>query len=192
MFSRKKYQTIADNDLPSAFREMRKSLVLEEIYKRFSHLMFGTCLKYLQNKDDAEDCVMDIFQKLPSLLETHQIQYFKSWLFMVTKNECLMRLRKQKNKSLPIELMQIEENDVQSAINEKIALDQQIDRLNDAIQELNEEQKKCIQLFYLEKKCYQEIADELNLSVNKVKSAIQNGKRNLKIKLQEHAVFKSA
>ena len=192
MFSRKKYQTIADNDLPSAFREMRKSLVLEEIYKRFSHLMFGTCLKYLQNKDDAEDCVMDIFQKLPSLLETHQIQYFKSWLFMVTKNECLMRLRKQKNKSLPIELMQIEENDVQSAINEKISLDQQIDRLNDAIQELNEEQKKCIQLFYLEKKCYQEIADELNLSVNKVKSAIQNGKRNLKIKLQEHAVFKSA
>lgn len=154
--------------------------------------MFGTCLKYLQNKDDVEDCVMDIFQKLPSLLETHQIQYFKSWLFMVTKNECLMRLRKQKNKSLPIELMQIEENDVQSAINEKIALDQQIDRLNDAIQELNEEQKKCIQLFYLEKKCYQEIADELNLSVNKVKSAIQNGKRNLKIKLQEHAVFKSA
>ncbi|MCC5923270.1 MAG: sigma-70 family RNA polymerase sigma factor [Crocinitomicaceae bacterium] len=192
MFSRKKYQTIADNDLPAAFREMRKSLVLEEIYKRFSHLMFGTCLKYLQNKNDAEDCVMDIFQKLPNLLEANEIQYFKSWLYMVTKNECLMRLRKKKNVELPIDLLQIAENDVESTINEKISLEQQIDRLNDAIQSLNGEQKKCIQLFYLEKKCYQEIATQMNLSINKVKSAIQNGKRNLKIKLQEHAIFKSA
>lgn len=192
MFSRKKYETLADNELPVAFQSMRKNLIIEEVYKRFSHLIFGTCLKYLQNKNDAEDCVMEIFQKLPELLENHNIQYFKSWLFMVTKNECLMRLRQKKNIEIPIDLMQVQEDDSENTINEKISQEQQIAQLNVAIKELNDLQKTCIQMFYLQKKCYQEIADEMDLTTNKVKSAIQNGKRNLKIKLQEHAIFKSA
>ena len=49
------------------------------------------------------------------------------------------------------------------------------------IEKLKAEQKSCIQLFYFENKCYREIAERLYMEEKKVKSYIQNGKRNLKI-----------
>jgi RNA polymerase sigma-70 factor (ECF subfamily) len=186
-----KYKQLSDDELPEAFCKMNADRVLSEIYKRFGHLMFGTCLKYLDSKEEAEDCVMELFEKLPEKLKTHSINHFKSWLYMVTKNECLMKIRKKKINTLPIN-NEIVEGEIEGEKELKILLEQKIEALYDAINELKEEQKIVIQKFYLEKKSYVEVSEEMQLPLKTVKSAIQNGKRNLKMKLIEHVSFKSA
>lgn len=186
-----KYKQLSDDDLAEAFKTMNADKVLAEIYRRFGHLMFGTCLKYLENWEEAEDCVMELFEKMPDRLSSHTVKHFKSWLYMVTKNECLMRIRKKKLNTLPInnELVGTDDEDDQDL---KLILEQKIEALHAALSELKEEQKVVIQKFYLERKSYAEVSEELNMPVKTVKSAIQNGKRNLKMKLIEHVSFKSA
>lgn len=190
MFRKKTtYQGLDDNSLAAEYRLRPSNAVLSEIYRRFGHLMFGTCLNYLKNQQDAEDCVMEIFEDLPEKLKKFEVTFLKSWLFMTTKNACLMKLRKKKmlTDSLEEELTAVEEND-----HSKEILEVKLTALENAISDLTEEQQHTIKLFYLEKKSYQEISDETQLPLKKVKSAIQNGKRNLKLKLENHDSFKSA
>lgn len=186
-----KYKQLSDDELPEAFCNLNADRVLSEIYKRFGHLMFGTCLKYLDSREEAEDCVMELFEKLPEKLKSHSISHFKSWLYMVTKNECLMKIRKKKINTLPIN-NELLEGSLEGEKEMKVLLEQKIDALYDAINALKEEQKLVIQKFYLEKKSYVEVSHEMQLPLKTVKSAIQNGKRNLKMKLIEHVSFKSA
>lgn len=186
-----KYRQLSDDELPEAYSTMNGDRVLTEIYQRFGHLMFGTCLKYLDSKEEAEDCVMELFEKLPKKLKSHSINHFKSWLYMVTKNECLMKIRKKTINTLPIN-NELVEGEIEGEKEMKILLEQKIEALHDAINDLKGEQKVVIQKFYLEKKSYAEVSQEMKMPINTVKSAIQNGKRNLKMKLIEHVSFKSA
>ena len=186
---KKTYQGFEDNHLAEEYRLYPSNAIISEIYHRFGHLMFGTCLNYLKNAQDAEDCVMEIFAGLPEKLAKFKISHLKSWLFMTTKNACLMRLRKKKilTSSLEEELTEVIQDD-----QERRTLEVKLEVLEAAIAELTREQQLTINLFYLEKKSYQEISDTLKLPLKKVKSAIQNGKRNLKLKLENHDSFKSA
>ena len=184
------YQDAADNDLAELFRNGDKEKVLAEIYQRFGHLMFGTCLNYLHHKEDAEDCVMEIFETLPKLLAKHEVNYLKSWLFSVTKNACLMRLRKKNNYTE--ELKENSEMNDDTFLEEKKLTELKLISLEEAITSLSDEQATAIRLFYYEKKSYQEVSETMGVSLNKVKSAIQNGKRAIKLKLENHVVFKSA
>lgn len=186
---RKKYNKIEDNALPEVFRKSEDQRIIAEIYNRYSHLMLGIALKYLKNKIDAEDLVMDIMEKLPKLLMSHKIIYFKSWLYTVTKNECLMKLRKN-NYDVDIESIAIKDSS-NADYDEKIADEQKIAILEKVLADLEPMQKKVIQAFYLDDMSYTEISEKFGYELKKVKSAIQNGKRNLKIKLQNHEVFKT-
>ena len=182
------YHQLSDEDLVLHFQDGGATEIIGEIYKRYGHLVMGTCMKYLKNANDAEDMTMSIFERLPEKLKDHTIERFKSWLYMVTKNECLMLLRKKGRVTTEItkeleaqeDLHLVEEKEIQYTL------------LEAAIQELKEEQRSCIELFYLEKRSYQEITSMLKLDVKKVKSAIQNGKRNLKLILENRNEFKSA
>ncbi|MFT6503870.1 MAG: RNA polymerase sigma-70 factor (ECF subfamily) [Crocinitomicaceae bacterium] len=188
LFSRKnKYKTLSDDELLRTYKERQSSEVIGEYYQRYGHLVMGTSMKYLKNKFDAEDLVMNLFEKLPGKLLSHNISNFKSWLYMVTKNECLMLLRKKGNltSSLTRELEDTDDVDL------KIEKEAQLEMLEDAIEDLKEDQKECIKLFYIEKKSYQEITEMLRMDIKKVKSAIQNGKRNLKLNLEGRNEFKS-
>jgi RNA polymerase sigma-70 factor (ECF subfamily) len=188
LFSRKnKYKTLSDDELLRTYKDRQSSEVIGEYYQRYGHLVMGTSMKYLKNKFDAEDLVMNLFEKLPGKLLSHNISNFKSWLYMVTKNECLMLLRKKGNltSSLTRELEDTDDVDL------KIEKEAQLEMLEDAIEDLKEEQKECIKLFYIESKSYQEITEMLRLDIKKVKSAIQNGKRNLKLNLEGRNEFKS-
>lgn len=155
------------------------------LYERYGHLVFGLALNYLKNRDEAEDLTSHVFEHLFQKLQKHSVQHFKSWLYTLSRNECLMILRKQKYaedvNTLIIEAEPgngYEEKEVRlGLLEEKIAL-------------LKNDQQQCVRLFYLEEKSYQQVSDELNLPLNKVKSAIQNGKRNLKILLEQHHEFK--
>lgn len=190
MFNRKrhKYSSYSDEELLIRFKNDPINGILGEYYIRYGHLVMGVALKYLKNVNDAEDITMSVFENLPEKLKKHSINNFKSWLYSVVKNECLMRLRKKDFTSSEF----ISELEQKESIDEVTLLEEQLNILEQTIDELNEEQKICIRLFYLEKKSYQEISDKIKLDIKKVKSAIQNGKRNLKIKLEGNHEFKSS
>ncbi len=185
-----KYSVATDEELVSFLSDKKSNLALNELYKRYGHLVFGLCLKYLKQKEDAEDLTMNIFTKLKKKSSGKSIDSFKSWLYTVSKNECLMLLRKKKYDHIEVkeELITADAESSSDKLNEEL----QYEKLESAIDELKEEQALTIRQFYLENKSYQEISEKLNLPLKKVKSAIQNGKRNLRIKLEQNDLFKSA
>jgi RNA polymerase sigma-70 factor (ECF subfamily) len=187
-FGRKKYRNLSDEELITAYRENKSAAAIGVLYERYAHLIMGTCLKYLKNKMTAEDLTMNIVENLHHLLLKHEIQHFKSWLYRVTKNECLMYLRKQKIEISSDDLQILDNHDELHTFNEKEA---KLVLLEGTLTELKDEQRVCLELFYLKDQSYQEISSQLNLGIKQVKSAIQNGKRNLKLKLEEHHEFRT-
>lgn len=185
-----KYSVASDEELVGFLSENESNLALNELYKRYGHLVFGLCLKYLKQKEDAEDLTMNIFTKLKKKSSGKSIDSFKSWLYTVSKNECLMLLRKKRYDHIEVKEELITATPEGSG--EKLNKELQYEKLESAIEELKEEQALTIRQFYLENKSYQEISEKLNLTLKKVKSAIQNGKRNLRIKLEQNDLFKSA
>jgi RNA polymerase sigma-70 factor (ECF subfamily) len=187
-----KYNDLSDNELITEFKNTKNNVFVGILYKRYSHLVLGLSLKYLKNEDEAKDAVMQIFEKLLTDLLKFNIEYFKSWLYTFSKNHCLMIIRSQQSKLKKEMDLQINADsfmETESTLHPNKAEEKEIQYtlLEKAIEELSEEQKKCIELFYLKQKSYQEIIDITGYSVNEVKSFIQNGKRNLKIKLEKNS-----
>ncbi len=179
-----KYKHIDDNQLLQNFYEDKNNEWLGILLQRYTLLLLGVCMKYLKNEEEAKDGVQQVFLKAITELHKYKVDYFKSWLYMVAKNHCLMKLR-DKGK-WPVEINEQllstpDEPEIKNRYQEK---DAALDNMERALQLLNEEQLKCITLFYLEKKSYKDITDQTGFSLLKVKSHIQNGKRNLKIMLE--------
>ena len=151
------------------------------LFKRYMPLVYGICLKYLKERETAKDLTMQVFEKLISNLKTQDIQNFKSWLYVLSKNECLMFLRKETRQKglLSNNADEFMELSLPQHLNEE-PVTADVDKLETCIGCLNQEQQHCIKLFYLEKKCYQEICDITGYEMKKVKSYLQNGRRNLK------------
>ena len=163
--------------------------VLGELYSRYMHLVYGVCLKYLKDREESKDAVMQIFEKLITEIPKQNIENFRSWLHVVTKNYCLMQLRSQKTKDekfrewINDSSVFMESSDsVHPIDNDELDFTQ---ALTDCIERLKDEQKECIRQFYFGNRCYKEIADTMSLDEKKVKSYLQNAKRNLKLCLEE-------
>jgi RNA polymerase sigma-70 factor (ECF subfamily) len=142
-------------------------------------------MKYLKNEEEAKDCVQQVFLKAITELHKYKVEYFKSWLYMVAKNHCLMKLRDKTTRN-PAEIkdeMAITPED-DPGMAPHLEKDRQLEMMEECLQELNKDQKQCVTLFYLEKRSYNEIADITGFTLMQVKSYIQNGKRNLKILLE--------
>lgn len=150
------------------------------------HLVYGLCLKYLRNRDDSQDATMAIYEHICEKLLVTDVAHFKSWLYMVSKNHCLMELRK-KNSEVHTEVF-MESSEEMHLIDEKMDLEKDLAALETCIEELKTDQRICVKLFFLEKKSYQQINDETGVDLKKVKSHIQNGKRNLKMCLESKNV----
>lgn len=183
-----KYQHITDQELLQNFYLDRDNQWLGILLPRYTLLLLGVCMKYLKNEEEAKDCVQQIFLKTITELHKYQVDYFKSWIYMVAKNHCLMKLRDRPGRSTTdltenvAGVISEEELDMKFLHLEK---NRTLDLMSIALEELSDEQKQCVTLFYLEKKSYQAIAATTGFSVLKVKSNIQNGKRNLKILLDK-------
>jgi RNA polymerase sigma factor (sigma-70 family) len=150
-------------------------------------LVFGVCLKYLEDREAAKDAVMQIFEELVIKLHKHEIENFKSWLYTVSKNYCLMQLRSSKNRKtveLPVEFMQSGEI---VHLNGSLQKEEQFQLMEKCLQALTAEQKETVTLFYMQQKSYNEIVQETGLEWNKVRSLIQNGRRNLKICMDKNS-----
>lgn len=181
-----KYSHISDRELLERFNQDRNNEWLGILLQRYTLLLLGVCMKYLKNEEEAKDSVQQIFLKVIQELQKYRVEYFKSWLYMVAKNHCLMKLRDRQGK-IPAEindrlLATPDEEGQQELIKEN---DYTLDLMESSLDELNNEQKQCVTLFYLEKKSYQEISDQTGLTMMQVKSHIQNGKRNLRILIEK-------
>jgi RNA polymerase sigma-70 factor (ECF subfamily) len=177
---------VTDDALLKEFQSSGDQNTLAGLYLRYTDMVYGVCLKYLKDAEASKDAVMNIYQELLTKLPVHQVTNFKSWLYVVTKNHCLLLLRKEK-KMVTVEFqpeyMQTEEFSHLDHILEK---EQELQKLGKCMEGLNEEQHRIIQLFYLENKCYNEITALTGLEWKKVRSLIQNGRRNLKICMGPH------
>ncbi len=180
------YNQLTDTELVQMYKQSTDQNLLATLYKRYADLVFGVCLKYLKDADAAADAGLDIYEELVKKVLKHEIDYFKGWLHTLTRNHCLMKLRSQKNKrtvDLPDHLMQIEEA---VHLNGAVEKEATLTLMEGCIEQLNVDQKKVVQLFYLQEKCYNDITAITGLEWNMVRSHIQNGRRNLKLCMEQH------
>ena len=183
------YSDLSDAELLEKYRQSGHKEYVGVLYKRYSHLVFGLCMKYFKDQDQAYDASISVFTKLFDDLKKHPVLYFKSWLYTYSKNYCLMQLRSAQSKlkhalayerDFKVVMENSEETHLQAnKREEEYAL------LEKALADLDEEQRWCIELFYLKDKSYAQIVELTKFEMNQVKSYIQNGKRNLKLRLEK-------
>jgi RNA polymerase sigma-70 factor (ECF subfamily) len=179
-----------DVHLVNEFRSRGDLDILGKLYAKYLHLVYGVCLKYLKDREEAKDGVISIFEKLVMEIPRHNIENFRSWLHVVTKNYCLMHLRSEKSKQEKFrEWMNDQKIFMETAIDlHPLDIEEMKpadEALGECVEKLKVEQQKCIRQFYYENRCYREISANLGMGEKKVKSCIQNGKRNLKLCLEE-------
>jgi RNA polymerase sigma-70 factor (ECF subfamily) len=186
MQSSEKYKQFTDQDLIRRYKESAELLVVGELYSRYMSLVYGVCLKYLRDREESRDAVMQIFEKLVSSLREHEIAHFKSWLYATSRNHCLMHLRARKGKNFEEITEAFMETGADLHLEDEAEMESNLSKLENCIETLVAEQKSCIRLFYIQQKCYKEIVALTGFDDNKVKSYIQNGKRNLKICMDQN------
>ncbi len=171
---------LSDAELLMQYRNNGSLSVLGDLYNRYMDLIYGVCLKYLKEPEDAQDAVMAIFEELVTKLKRHEVDNFRSWLYTLAKNHCLMKLRQDKKlptDKIPEEFMQSDEN---GHLQDVLDREENFRQLDHCLQQLTHQQRQVIELFYLKGKCYNEICAETDIEWNNVRSYIQNGRRNLK------------
>lgn len=181
--SSKKTDDRGDEKLLLQYRQTADLAVLATLYEQYMHLVYGVCLKYLKDEELSKDAVMQIFEELIVKVNKYDVKQFKSWLYVLSRNFCLMQLRAGKKMQADAldDVMELAEE-----LHHNDDREEDLTTLERCKEKLPVAQKVSIQLFYIEEKCYKEIADDTGYSLNEVKSYIQNGKRNLKICLEKN------
>lgn len=177
----------SDEALAAAYRQSGDMQALGALYERYLELAYGVSLQYLKDPEKARDAVMQVFEVLVVKLRAHDVERFKPWLHTVVRNHCLMQLRSEKNQrqaDIDPDIMQSAE---ELHLNGVLEREGQLNRLEDCVDKLPQGQQQAIRMFYLEERCYQDIADETGQPWNTVRSLIQNGRRNLKICMERTA-----
>lgn len=186
MFFRQKTSSLSDVELVTRFKESGSLELVSELFGRYTSMVYGVCLKYLKDRDDAKDAVMLVFEKLGPSLQNHEVTNFKSWLYVTTRNLCLMQIRSKKGKFTEELSEGIVESELLLHPEEETELEGDLKKLERCIETLADGQQQCVRLFFLEEKCYKDITLVTGFDLNKVKSYIQNGKRNLKICMEQN------
>jgi len=190
LFSKSKPPPNEDPELLRQYRETGNLDFIGILFERYTEMVYLICYKYLQDEAESKDAAMQIFENLTRSLREHEVTNFKSWLHVTAKNHCLMHLRSQKSKEKKKKLLFLEDTAMQKeeALHpgEVITQEAELVALEKALTEIPAEQRQCVELFYLQQKSYKEVAVLTGLDINKVRSHIQNGRRNQKIYLERH------
>lgn len=184
-----KHSNQSDEELISNYRLTGDKNSFASLFKNHVTVIYGTCLFYLQDKDEAKDAVMNIFEKLLTELKKEEIKNFQGWLSFVVRNHCISLIRKrkthQKNTASYFEF-EYQTPDLEEETNIHLVDDEtMLLNLNDCLPKLKANQRICIELFYLKHLSYQQISTQTGYSISEIKSYIQNGKRNLKLMIEE-------
>jgi len=183
-------EQVSDKELMEAYKSSNDLKHLSSLYQRYMDLVFGVCLKYFKDAERSKDAVMDIYEELCKKLKQHEVEHFRGWLHVLARNYCLMQLRSPKNMKLtefnPDFMQSGQTTHLDNGVLEK---EENFTKLEGCMEALPADQKQSIALFFLQKKCYNEIAEITGHDWSKVRSYIQNGKRNLKICMEGKNVF---
>lgn len=175
---------MSDQQLLEQFRRSGDNRWLGILFERYTLVLYGLCLKYLREEEEARDAVQQIFLQAYTALQRTPVEYFRSWIYMVARNCCLMRIR-SRPQVRTTEIREEHHPVVPEVTFPKIEQEKQLELLRQSLEELGPEQRQCLTLFYLEKRSYREIARLTGCSLMQVKSYIQNGKRNLRQLMQQ-------
>lgn len=187
LFKNKEYNS--DEELLKHYKQSGNKELFADLFKKHVSVVYGTCLFYLQDKDEAQDATMQLFEKLMLDINNREIDNFKGWLSFVVRNHCISLIRKNKSQSKNIKSYyefeyEAPDYETEEKIN-SISDDVLLENMKTCLPKLKENQRICVELFYLKNKSYQDIANETDFSLNEIKSYIQNGKRNLKLFLED-------
>jgi RNA polymerase sigma-70 factor (ECF subfamily) len=172
---------LSDEDLVLRIRGGHQAS-LAALWDRYAHLLFGVAMKYLKDIERSKDVVLELFSGLPNQLAQHEVKAFRPWVHTVMRNKCLMLLRKHDpHVRVDMDLPEPADDDGEAVLHEAT-----LQQLEAAIALLNESQRTCIRLFYLERHSYQQVAERTGLDVEQVRSHLQNGRRNLRLNLERH------
>ena len=181
---------LSDLELIEKYKKSKNKEIVGELFKRYSGFCFSICLKYFKNKELAQEAVLIIFGDLIDKLLIYEVSNFKSWLHSVCRNHCLLYFRNLKqeeklfaNYSNDLKIFMEKDEDFHLSSEKK---EIEIEKLKNCISLIKQEQKLCVELFYLQSKSYVEIAQITGFSLQEVKSFLQNGKRNLKICMEKN------
>ena len=174
----KRLGILEDGELITGYCKDGNPLFFAELFKRYKHLLLGVCLKYLKDGGEAEDAVMEIFEKGRLDIKRMEIVHFKPWIYTVARNHCLMKLRK---KSIPLDFLETLPIQIAETEGEEPAVKELLlQKLEHSLLYLKKEQKTCLTMFYLEDLSYKQILQRTGFTLNEIKSHIQNGKANLR------------
>jgi len=189
LFSKTNISKLSDLELINRYKENEDIDCIGELYKRYTGFTFSICMKYLKSSEKSNEFVLDIFEDLIEKLLQHDVVNFKTWLYSVTKNHCLLYLRelkKESNSEIDINLQTDEQNITDFLVPSYLQKEEKLAILEKCIEELKDEHKICIKLFFLEQKSYIEVSKYTGFSLKQVKTYIQNGKRNLKLLIEKN------
>ena len=185
-FSNSKKSNPADDEaLVEHYRKTGDLTVLGELFQRHAEMVYYVCLRYLEDGERCKDAVMQIFEELIVKINKQEIKKFVTWLYVLSRNYCLMQLRAEK-KMHRVTIDEFVEFPVDMHPEDRNVKEQQLTALEKCMEKLSEQQQKSVDLFFLKEKCYKEIVELTGYSLKEVKSYIQNGKRNLKICMDKH------
>jgi len=174
------HNQLPDADLVKMFQTSGDLEVLATLYQRYMDLTYGVCLKYMPDSETAKDAVMQLFEELVQKLPKHEVENFRSWLYKVAKNFCLMQLRTPKN----LKTSEFNPDSMQSGeelhLNGITPKEENLQKMERCLETLPKEQRDAVKMFYLDGRCYKEIAELTGIDANRVRSYIQNGRRNLR------------
>jgi RNA polymerase sigma factor (sigma-70 family) len=180
------HHDMTDAELLERYHADQSNHWLGILLHRYSLLLFGVCMKYLKNEEEARDAVQQVFLKVITELPKYQVNFFKSWIYMIARNQCLMKLRQTPMQTMieidDTNLMFADSNWDNRSPDEKETV---LNSLETCLDKLSPDQKICIELFFMNKKSYAEISEQTSFSLLQVKSHIQNGKRNLRILMEK-------
>src|SRR6202000_274976 len=185
------FHHMTDQELLARYYEQQNNEWLGILLQRYTLLLFGVCMKYMKEEEEARDCVQQIFVKVITELPRYHVEYFKAWVYTIARNYCLMRLRDSHSRQTSLSDSMLAAWDDEEGKSRHWEKEQLLQWMDQALEELGKEQKLCVTLFYLEKRSYQEIASTTGFTLRQVKSYIQNGKRNLRLLIEKRTGVQS-
>ena len=175
-----------DEELLRLYKNSGKIDYFTRLYDRYIPLVYGLCLKYLQEEDDAQDAVMQLFEELIPKVMRHEIQTFRTWLYTVSRNHCMQIIReKDRVQQVDFQNEFMESEEFLNLLDGDDDNSGRIQALRLCMEKLPEKQRVSVIFFFNEGLSYADIVNTTGFPLNKVKSYIQNGKRNLKVCIEK-------
>ncbi len=155
---------------------------------RYKDLVFSLALKMVKNREEAEEIAQDTFVKVfKSLSKFKGNSKFSTWIYKVTYNTCLDRLKKNKREQHVVSIDEFNLNQIKSLDNalDLMEAEERNKTIQDCINLLPSDDAFLLTLFYFDEQSLEEIAKVVDLTPNNVKVKLFRSRKKLATILKE-------